>query len=60
MNRGMLSLSGLTERVGAGDIDTVIIAFSDHYGRLLGKRLDAEYFVEQAAQPGQPRLAIIC
>ncbi len=48
----MLSLSGLTERVGVGDIDTVIIAFSDHYGRLLGKRLDAEYFVEQAAQQG--------
>ena len=50
--RGMLSLSDLTERVSAGDIDTVIIAFSDHYGRLLGKRLDAEYFVEQAAQQG--------
>ena len=38
-NRGMLSLSDLTERVSVGDIDTVIIAFSDHYGRLLGMAL---------------------
>ena len=30
----------------------MILAFSDHYGRLLGKRLDAEYFLESAARQG--------
>ena len=50
--RGMLSLDALAQQVEADEIDTVIIAFCDHYGRLLGKRLDAEYFVEQAARAG--------
>ena len=30
----------------------MIIAFSDHYGRLLGKRIDAEFFLAEAAQQG--------
>ena len=50
--RGMLSLDELTQWVAADEIDTVIIAFSDHYGRLLGKRLDAEYFLDTAARKG--------
>ena len=50
--RGMLSLDDLATRVEAGDIDTVILAFSDHYGRLLGKRLDAEFFLAEAARQG--------
>ncbi|MDE2855893.1 MAG: glutamine synthetase family protein [Chloroflexota bacterium] len=50
--RGMLTLDELTAHAAAADIDTVILAFSDHYGRLLGKRLDAEYFLESAARQG--------
>ncbi len=50
--RGMLSLDDLAAKVEAGDIDTVILAFSDHYGRLLGKRLDAEFFLFEAARQG--------
>ena len=50
--RGMLTLVELAAEVSADEIDTVIIAFSDHYGRLLGKRLDAEYFLAEAAQHG--------
>lgn len=50
--RGMLSLDDLAGKVEAGDIDTVILAFSDHYGRLLGKRLDAEFFLAEAARQG--------
>ena len=50
--RGMMTLEELAASVAADEIDTVVIAFSDHYGRLLGKRLDAEYFVEDAAQHG--------
>lgn len=50
--RGMLSLDELAAQVEAGDIDTVILAFSDHYGRLLGKRFDAEFFLAEAARQG--------
>ena len=31
--------------VGKGLIDTVILAFPDMYGRMMGKRLDASYFL---------------
>lgn len=50
--RGLMTLDELAEAVAADEIDTVIIAFSDHYGRLLGKRLDAEYFLNEAAEQG--------
>ena len=50
--RGLLTLDELTERVESGEIDTVITAFSDLYGRFLGKRFDAEFFVERVAQAG--------
>jgi glutamine synthetase len=43
----MLTLEELTQAIGDGSIDTVIVAFTDMQGRLLGKRLHAEYFVEE-------------
>lgn len=45
--RGMLGLEELRELVAGGFIETVIVAFTDHYGRLNGKRYDAEMFVEE-------------
>ena len=36
----------LAHQVAAGQIDTVVVAFTDMQGRLMGKRVDAEYFVE--------------
>jgi glutamine synthetase len=48
----MLSLERLRELVAAEQIETVVVAFTDHYGRLCGKRYDAEMFVEEAAQSG--------
>ena len=50
--RGMLTLEELSASVAADEIDTVILAFSDHFGRLLGKRLDSEYFIAEAARQG--------
>ena len=43
----MLSREELRALVAPGEIDTVIVAFTDMQGRLLGKRLHAEYFVEE-------------
>jgi glutamine synthetase len=44
----MLSLKQLAAAVGDGSVDTVIAAFTDMQGRLLGKRLDADYFLSSA------------
>ncbi|RMG68449.1 MAG: glutamine synthetase [Bacteroidetes bacterium] len=35
-----------------GSIDTVVLAFTDHYGRLSGKRFDAEFFLDTAIKDG--------
>ncbi len=42
----ILSTADLESLIGSGEIDTVILAFTDHYGRLLGKRSDAEFFLD--------------
>ena len=43
----MLTLDTLRDEVAAGRIDTVVVAFTDMQGRLLGKRLHAEFFLEE-------------
>ncbi|MCH9642768.1 MAG: glutamine synthetase family protein [Actinomycetia bacterium] len=50
--RGMLSRADLEERVASGAIDTVIVAFCDMQGRLTGKRVSAQLFVEEVAEHG--------
>ena len=43
----MLTFAELEGLVATGEIDTVVVAFTDMQGRLLGKRLHAEFFVEE-------------
>jgi len=50
-NRG-LSLADLAALHRQGTVDTVIAAFTDHYGRLMGKRFDAAYFLSHVAREG--------
>ncbi|HPG09661.1 MAG TPA: glutamine synthetase family protein [Saprospiraceae bacterium] len=50
--KGLLTVETLKELVSHGAIETVIVAFTDHYGRLMGKRFDAEFFVDQALTEG--------
>ncbi len=45
-----MQLDDLTTRIDDGTIDTVVVAFTDHYGRLLGKRLDARFFAEHLTE----------
>lgn len=47
-----MTLKELRERVERGEIETVIVAFPDHYGRLMGKRFDAEMYVDEGARHG--------
>ena len=43
----MLTLTELKRDVESGSIDTVVVAFTDMQGRLLGKRVHAQYFVDE-------------
>jgi glutamine synthetase len=49
---GNLTIEDLTARVGAGEVDTVIIAFTDMQGRLVGKRASARLFLEELSEHG--------
>jgi len=49
---GMLSQTELEGLVAAGEIDTVIVAFTDMQGRLTGKRISSRLFVEDTAANG--------
>ena len=51
-NPRLLSLSHLKDMIGNGQIDTVVIAFTDMQGRLQGKRLHAAYFVDVVIEQG--------
>ena len=48
----MLSVEELRSDVESGAIDTVVVAFTDMQGRLMGKRLHAEFFLEDALDHG--------
>ena len=47
-----MTLDELRDLAGRGLVETVIVGFTDHYGRLLGKRFDADMFVEEIAAHG--------
>lgn len=49
---GMLSREELADRVEKDEIETVLLVFADHYGRLLGKRFAAQFFLENALEHG--------
>jgi glutamine synthetase len=50
--RGKLTVDELRHRVETGDVTQVLTVFPDCYGRLIGKRIDAEYFVDEVARDG--------
>ncbi|MGW4927651.1 glutamine synthetase family protein [Agromyces sp. NPDC004153] len=49
---GYLSLDQLRDAVADGHVDTVIVAFTDMQGRLVGKRVSARLFLEDVAAHG--------
>jgi glutamine synthetase len=49
---GLLTVAELTTLVEKREIDTVIIAFTDMQGRLVGKRASARLFLEDLAEHG--------
>jgi len=51
-NPRLLDLERLKHLVETGEVDTVVIAFTDMQGRLQGKRLHAAYFLDVVLQQG--------
>ena len=43
---GRLSREELLDEIARGDVDTVVMAITDMQGRLQGKRVDAQFFVD--------------
>ena len=52
VNDRMLTLDRLRHLVAEGEIDTVVVAFTDMQGRLQGKRLHAHYFLDVVLEHG--------
>src|SRR5881396_4412804 len=48
----MLSVDDLRKEAGDGTIDTVVAAFTDMQGRLFGKRIQIEYFLDEVVDHG--------
>src|SRR3954470_15768626 len=48
----MLTLEQLDVEAATGQIDSVIIGFTDMQGRLQGKRLSTRFFLEEVAEHG--------
>ena len=44
--RGLMNLAELDDAVRSGQIDTVIAAIPDMYGRLVGKRFTGQFFLQ--------------
>jgi glutamine synthetase len=47
-----MNVEQLREQVAGGAIDTVLLAITDMQGRLMGKRLVAQYFLDEVAEHG--------
>src|SRR5690242_2527322 len=48
----MLTVEQLGELTRQDGVRTVVVGFTDHYGRLVGKRYDAELFLESVHSHG--------
>ena len=56
---GNLTFEGLEALVRAGEIDTVLVAFPDAQGRLVGKRVTAPFFLSDVAKAGMHACAYL-
>ncbi len=47
-----MTFQSLQTKINRGEIDTVIVAFPDVFGRLVGKRFTGKFFLDQVAKGG--------
>jgi glutamine synthetase len=48
----MLTLKALEDKIHSGEIDTILAVFPDLYGRLIGKRINGDFFLDHIASGG--------
>jgi glutamine synthetase len=49
---GKLSVEQLRAEIASGEVDTVVVAFTDMQGRLQGKRMHADFFLDSVLHHG--------
>ena len=47
-----IPINDLLADIASGAIDTLVVGFPDHHGRLVGKRTDALHFVSTVLEEG--------
>ncbi|HEV8266667.1 MAG TPA: glutamine synthetase, partial [Thermoanaerobaculia bacterium] len=52
MSKGRLTRDELAADIRSGEIETVLTVFPDLYGRLVGKRTTASFFLKDVAEHG--------
>ena len=52
MDRAEFDVTALERAVSAGEVDTVVVAFTDLQGRLVGKRVTGHFFVDRVLAAG--------
>ena len=50
--KGMLTQEALQAKIHSGEIETILAVFPDLYGRLIGKRITGDFFLDQTADGG--------
>ena len=50
--KGMLTFESLQAKINSGEIETILAVFPDLYGRLIGKRITGDFFLDQTAVSG--------
>ena len=59
---GLLTIDELKSLVQAEEVETILVVFTDIYGRFMGKRYDADFFIESRnrARSARVRLSSDC
>jgi glutamine synthetase len=52
MDEGRLGIETLQDRIAANEVDTVVVAFPDLQGRLVGKRVTGHFFLDRVLEDG--------
>ena len=47
-----MTIADLTAKIKSGEVDTVVVAMTDMQGRLTGKRIHGEFFLDEVLKHG--------
>jgi len=47
-----MTIADLTAKIKSGEVDTVVVAMTDMQGRLTGKRIHGQFFLDEVLKHG--------